>query len=923
MSIIDGIGLAFDEMMSGFFSIGQTEPARGAELGKKENSALKIEVTITIDNLETFLHISEHDGRLAGTITFQPLGTACVIRSGSFNLFSVDAVSSHRRMVYEFTFTGNDQKNYFFHGQKEVVSDHGVADVLKDMTTLHTTIYRVDGEQKSIYGAGQIYFDMKNAPAMASSMRIIGNATLWQQVAGRCAFLSFAYGELREEYLKNCNPWYTAHYENLLINGTVKMDGGQRPFFFVSGAHEKGFPWGDNEVFWDCLLIVGNDSGGYDRFCITERILEGLHINVKKGIYSYHGPIYKLTGEGYTASFSQIARKKTNLIPYTAEIELSFKAVEQGLVSFPFPTVRALAKLLNSSLAKAFRQALPSEHPMGTYITMHTVNVENGAITLRPDTAATSQATQPIHALVDAGSFGEAECGTFCNTKEPTLLYHYVCSLRPKTQSIRTEVHSSALRNEREHWIKDQIDSFLGSLIKRVASAEIVIEKTGMTVTKLQQHTGDQESEQHLIQVGEPLLELANDHFPTGVFYRRIIEVTDSSTQERSLAMEEDMSLLRCEAINSTLKTTVAAIRDNASKFKALDTVLALTNFDAIVQRRCAETLKSKDEFSIVIKPNFMFSYDRNDHSTYTDPALVGHLVKHVRDLGFCTVALVEAHSTYGEYFDKRSVREMAEYLGFDGKKDGYAIVDMTQDATVKVDFGGALGLHPVSPAWRDADFRISFAKNKTHSYAYYTLTLKNIYGALPLANKFKEYHCKRGIYKPAIEYLAAFPVHFGLIDAYSSADGPFGVFADPRPNGTATVIGGENLVAVDWVGASKMGINPMISMYMRLAVEQFGKPEINLIGDSGIYLPWLNVPVALNLFTHKGIDASYHFGNLFYASFAQMDMTHFTFLHNPLHLRILRAITNPLRRMFFVRTGENPSLLNRFLSWVLWKLGF
>ena len=206
-----------------------------------------------------------------------------------------------------------------------------------------------------------------------------------------------------------------------------------------------------------------------------------------------------------------------------------------------------------------------------------------------------------------------------------------------------------------------------------------------------------------------------------------------------------------------------------------------------------------------------MFAYDKRDHTTYTDPELVHHLVKRLRELGFENLNVVEAQSTYGEYFDKRSVREMAEYLGYDGKA-GYEVVDMTLDADEMRHLGPHLGNHPVSRSWREADFRISFAKNKTHAYAYYTLTLKNIYGALPLANKFKEYHCGRGIYETTIEYLTAFPVDYGLVDAYLSADGPFGIFADPAPNETNTIIGGTDLVAVDWIAAGKMGIDPMIS---------------------------------------------------------------------------------------------------------------
>jgi hypothetical protein len=246
----------------------------------------------------------------------------------------------------------------------------------------------------------------------------------------------------------------------------------------------------------------------------------------------------------------------------------------------------------------------------------------------------------------------------------------------------------------------------------------------------------------------------------------------------------------------------------------------------------------------------------------------------------------------------------------------------MTLDADEMRHLGPHLGMHPVSRVWRESEFRISFAKNKTHAYAYYSLTLKNIYGALPLANKFKEYHCNRGIYDTTIEYLTAFPVDFGLVDGYLSADGPFGVFADPRSNETHTVLGGADLVAVDWVAASKMGINPMIGKHMRLAVKAFGKPAIRVVGDANPYRPWLNVPVALTLFTNEGVDADYHFGNLMYSAVAQMDETHFHRKNQALYMRILRGLTVSLRRAFFVRTGENPSAGNRFFSWLFYRMG-
>ena len=166
----------------------------------------------------------------------------------------------------------------------------------------------------------------------------------------------------------------------------------------------------------------------------------------------------------------------------------------------------------------------------------------------------------------------------------------------------------------------------------------------------------------------------------------------------------------------------------------------------------------------------------------------------------------------------------MAQYIGLDGVSPGggkYRIIDLSLD-TEEYQSAGKLEKHSVNKEWKKADFRISFAKNKTHTYAFYTLTIKNIYGALPKENKFKEYHCERDIFSTTIEFLKHFPVHFGFIDAHISADGPFGIFADKDPNYTETIIGGDDLVAADWIGAAKMGIDPMVSDYMKLAVSEF-----------------------------------------------------------------------------------------------------
>ena len=148
------------------------------------------------------------------------------------------------------------------------------------------------------------------------------------------------------------------------------------------------------------------------------------------------------------------------------------------------------------------------------------------------------------------------------------------------------------------------------------------------------------------------------------------------------------------------------------------------------------------------------------DCTTYTDPELVEHLVDQLHASGYTNLTIVESQNTYGNYFKNRDVVSVAKYVEYrvddrgnatDGK---YRIVDLTEEME-PYNYEGSFGKHFASPTWKDADFRISFAKNKTHSFCYFTLTIKNIYGTLPAQNKYLEYHKKREFDWPTIESLS------------------------------------------------------------------------------------------------------------------------------------------------------------------------
>jgi uncharacterized protein (DUF362 family) len=257
-------------------------------------------------------------------------------------------------------------------------------------------------------------------------------------------------------------------------------------------------------------------------------------------------------------------------------------------------------------------------------------------------------------------------------------------------------------------------------------------------------------------------------------------------------------------------------------------------------------------------------------------------------------------------------VKTVAHHIGLTEKN--YRVIDLSENLE-DYQYSGNLGNHYVNREWKQADFRIAFAKNKTHSYARYTLCLKVIYGALPMENKFLEYHHKRDIYSTTVEYMQRFPIHFGLIDAHISADGPFGIFADKKPNLTETIIGSEDLVAADWIGAAKMGLDPMVSDYMKQAVEAFGKPQIKLTGDRSIYPDWVNVTDVIPAAAFGVLDKNYYFGNLFYSVFSYME-PFFQYKDPGFGREFLRKLADPLKDLFFqtVRKGVISAELNEKL---------
>ncbi len=811
-------------------------------------------------------------------------------------MFRPEAAHGIRQMTYSFGFADNSGADYFLYGYKVIHDDPGI-DVMDDMTRLFTRIYRGRGTDGTPVGSGVLIFRMLDFPSLLASFEVTNTLSPITKLRTISAFVKFCYEKVSGEYLPGL--LYNTQYENLVLRGRVlSKEGRHHDFFFFSGVHDKDFPWGDGEIFWDIALVIQRGDGCWDRFVLTERVIEALHLDVKKGVYRYEGPIYQLL-EGY--GVAKVDLEKSPLPGHirrrSAKIEISFRAEPLPTVNLPFPVADDMEKIVPRQYLSEVTGLVGRLGVLGLHLTPHRVRVSTGQITLQDGSEA------EVYTLEAAQAMGEAEISTLRNLRWPTLYYNYFCCLDPDSDRIYIKIRSDVFRKDRTDYLKDRVEQLLGKVITRVASLDLDIRGNEWNVVSGNEATS-------FTMENENLLEINNDHFPTGTFQRRMVVMKDGEGR-RFYALEEDMDPHILRGINSDRVVDVVAIRDK-DKFSALKAVIEGTGFFRKLDAAWGHSGKKKEDFAVIVKPNFMFMYSTKDPTTYADPELVEYLLDRMYERGYRNLAVGEARSTYGTFFTNREVRTVAEYIGLTGKN--YRIIDLSEDLE-EYRYSGKLGTHYVNREWRKADFRISFAKNKTHAYAYYTLTIKNIYGALPMEDKFLEYHHERDIFSTAIEFIRQFPIHFGFIDAFRSADGPFGVFADKDPNETETIIGSEDIVAADWIGAEKMGLDPMVSDYMKLAVEAFGKPEINLVGDRSVYPVWENVPDVFPPFLFTGMDRHYYFGNLIYSVFAYMDPK-FQYRDPSLAKKFLRLLADPITDLFFqkIKDGTFDQDLNRRL---------
>jgi uncharacterized protein (DUF362 family) len=258
------------------------------------------------------------------------------------------------------------------------------------------------------------------------------------------------------------------------------------------------------------------------------------------------------------------------------------------------------------------------------------------------------------------------------------------------------------------------------------------------------------------------------------------------------------------------------------------------------LQQRAAALEKQAAELRIVVKPSFMLGYARKDQSIITDAELLRELAGFLRERGFGNAVIVESANIYDQFFEHRTVAEVAEYFGM--RECGLPVVDASNDQVAHAYFRG-MAQNTISRSWKEADFRISFGKMRSHPIEMAYLTIGNLEWMGGRCDEFLFVERQAHRETALMMLLDGFPPDFVLLDAYDEAsDGLVGVMGCPRPPAPRRVYAGEDALAVDLVAARHMGVlEPEQTNILRAACHWFGDPRerIKVVGANENLRGW------------------------------------------------------------------------------------
>lgn len=233
----------------------------------------------------------------------------------------------------------------------------------------------------------------------------------------------------------------------------------------------------------------------------------------------------------------------------------------------------------------------------------------------------------------------------------------------------------------------------------------------------------------------------------------------------------------------------------------------------------------------VVLKPNMVEYYEA--HRVNTNPLVVAAAIDAFRAAGAGQVIVAEGPG------HRRDTEALLEQTGLDEvlTHEKTPFVDLNHDSIHPVPLLAnytKLGRLFLPDTILGADLVVSMPKLKTHHWAGFTLSLKNMFGVVP-GVKYgwpKNLLHWRGIHESVVDINLTVQPGFAIIDGIEGMEGDGPLFGETVHTGV--LIMGDNLAAVDATGARVMGLYPEHVPYMQMIAQHGGTVHESRIEQCG-----------------------------------------------------------------------------------------
>lgn len=292
--------------------------------------------------------------------------------------------------------------------------------------------------------------------------------------------------------------------------------------------------------------------------------------------------------------------------------------------------------------------------------------------------------------------------------------------------------------------------------------------------------------------------------------------------------------------VGSGGKVWVAENKSEKSKYDFFVDELQKTNLVGDLTQKAKDTHQPIEKLAIVIKVSFSMGYNKEDFSPIADAVLVKKFAEYLYNLGFKNIKVIDIDSIYLNFYNNRSVVELAKYFEFESEY--YQIVNATEELE-EHHFTRGIGNYKVSKTWKEADFRINFAKIKSHPTEMALSSISNLEWLTGSAKEFVFVDRVVNRETTTCMLLDDFPPDFTIVEAYDLVPiGILGVMGCKKPINPKRFYFGKDLLAVDLVIAKHLKIFPIPEKStLKNTLYWFGieKLEYTVLGEDSVIKEW------------------------------------------------------------------------------------